>query len=674
MQSPPAPNHSLMRPRLRQESCSALLRQLCVDQPPWSELASSTARDPLLTWSILGSLPLDGGLRDRELAELIETRMTRLGADLLRAWVLQASTEASDSAALEQRSAHSLLVAELALHLAMEIGYPEPQEAYLAGLWHELGALLEDGDPSGIEDGNAVRRAEHSVGLAARATPGLPLLDAIRLQVESEECIIDGHTLSRILWVARVLADAEPEQRLSTLSRLIGLPPQALLSLRADVTYLAEDAMRPPARADAGLPMVTTPPGSNGANGGMGHNGSSPVPWVTAAVRGLMQGAFVELSENELRERLLAGCALLTGMPGPQLTLELQTSHFVPLLTTDVASDWLNGLELRADNPTSSLTLAMRRGEPVRYGGTHNGPGRSTIDWQLGRWLGSEGFTAWPWKVGGRKGVALFAAASADEDKRFESHRSTLLGAALSELLRSRRRLAERSAQVEATRTQFVERARRIRHEASSPLTLIQSYLDLIRDRHGEDEKTRGDLAILGSEIERVNHMLRGMAGTSTANDEPAFCQANEVLRDLRTLCADTMFASRGAQLDLRTTAQLPKAQMPRSVLRQILHNLLRNAAEAVPAGGRVSLASSGPVSVDGRLCIEIRVIDNGPGMPGERLRNLFSDGESEKGGEHDGIGLSIVRDLLREHGAAMICRSQPRAGTGMQIFIPVHA
>lgn len=670
MHTPPGSALPLTRPRLRPDSCRGLLRRLSERQTPWSELATAASRDPLLCWSILGSVPLGGRVNDRDLTVLVESRMTQIGADLLRAWALQESLDAAENQALDQRSAHSLLVAELALHLATEMRYPLPQEAYLAGLWHELGALFEEGDPSGIEDGNPVRRAEHSARLAARAEPGLPLLDAIRLQVEHEDCVMDGHPLSRILWVARVLAEAEPDQRLSTLSRVVGLGPQALLSLRSEVTYLAEDALRGGSEvakpSGSRLPMVTAPRAQPE------DNGAGSAPWMAAAARGLMQGAFIDLSEPELLARLQSGCALLTGGFGPRVVLEMQSDRFVPILTVGVQEDWFEGFELRADNPTSTLALAIRRGEPIRYGGTLGGPGRSTLDWQLDRWLGGGGFTAWPWRVGGRTGLALFAEDT--DTSRIAAQRSSLLGAALGELLRERRRIAERTAQQEAARTQFIEKARRLRHEASNPLTLIRSYLDLIGERHSADQKTRADLSILGSEIERIGQMLRAMTGAAQRNDEAEWCQANEVLGDLASLCADTMFASRGVQLDTRGSPELPPIRIPRSVLRQILLNLLRNAAEAVPAGGRVSLSSSGPVSVDGRLCVELRVIDNGPGLSEDRLRNLFSDSGSEKGEGHDGIGLSIVRELLHAHGAAMICRSQPRAGTGMQIFIPVHA
>ena len=334
----------------------------------------------------------------------------------------------------------------------------------------------------------------------------------------------------------------------------------------------------------------------------------------------------------------------------------------------------LAGIGLRSDNPNSTLALALHRAAPLHYSPADGGPGRSTADWQIDRWLGGGGFTAWPWQVDGRRGVAVFADSAPRADDALDACRRNLIDSALGELLRMRRRLAERQAREESALQGFRQRIRRMQHETSSPLSLIRSYLDLIRERHGADRKTCEDLAVLGSEIDRVGRMLRHMGDAGTHDAEARVCLPNEVLRDLATVCSDTLFARRGVRLDLRLVPTLPAARIPRSILRQVLLNLLRNAAEAVPAGGRVTLASSGPVAVDGRLCVEIRVVDNGPGLPRERLANLYAEGGSVKGGGDRGSGLSIVRELLQEYNAAMVCRSQERAGTGMQIFIPAQA
>ncbi|MCB1929002.1 MAG: HDOD domain-containing protein [Rhodocyclaceae bacterium] len=667
MNAPAALQACTASPRLRQDCCRALLRLLCEQPPQWSEIAATVSRDPLLAWSILNALPLAGDRGDQQLVAQIENRLTRLGADLLRAWALHASLEASDSPMLERRSAHALLVAELAAHLARQSSHLSPQDAYLAGLWHDLSALFGDGDPQGLEDGNVRRRAEHSMHLAERARPGLPILDAIRLVPESEDCVADSHALSRIVWVARSLADGEPAVTLASLSRVAGLPTHMLIDLREEYTYLAGSRSEPDA-STAVQPQPASPPAAD----------LTAAPdaslWIDAASRGLMQGAFVDLDEQILSDRLYASCALLTGQPGPQLVFEVHRDKLRPVLSRGVDPAWLDGMVLSTDNAHSTLALALHRSTPLRYSLADNGPGRNTADWQIGRWLGADGFTAWPWQVDGRQGVAVFAHAEPRIDDAVGARRRHLLDSALGELLRMRRRQAEREAREELALRGFRDRIRRMQHETSNPLSLIRSYLDLIRERHGADRKTCEDLAILGSEIDRIGQMLRRMGDTREQDAEARFCLPNEVLRDLATLCGDTMFARRGVRLELRLVPTVPAARMPRSILRQVLLNLLRNAAEAVPAGGRVTLASSGPVAVDGRLCVEIRVVDNGPGMPRERFENLYGSDDKTDEGENRGSGLAIVRELLHEYNAAMICRSQERAGTGMQIFIPARA
>lgn len=68
---------------------------------------------------------------------------------------------------------------------------------------------------------------------------------------------------------------------------------------------------------------------------------------------------------------------------------------------------------------------------------------------------------------------------------------------------------------------------------------------------------------------------------------------------------------------------------------------------------------------------MEIRLIDNGPGIPAERLANLFEPRPSHKPG-HQGVGLSICRELLSAWQASIVCRSQPGTGTSFQLFIPL--
>src|SRR5690606_15946898 len=126
-------------------------------------------------------------------------------------------------------------------------------------------------------------------------------------------------------------------------------------------------------------------------------------------------------------------------------------------------------------------------------------------------------------------------------------------------------------------------------------------------------------------------------------------------------------------QLELRAAREVPAAAIPASALKQVLLNLLRNASEALQPGQRLVVSVLPLVNVDGRNCLEIRFVDNGPGLPIERAQDPLTPRPSDKGGEHQGLGLSVVREILAQWGGTLLCRTQAGAGTSFQIFVPLE-
>lgn len=639
-----------------------LLRLLAVEPIAWPEIAQVCSRDPFLSWLVLGSQPLDRRQLDRELCSELEERLARLGAELLRAWLLLNRGGADSTRSHHHAFGRSLLVAELAMHMAIEVKYRSPQDAYLAGLWHDLASQRDGMRPADKQD--RARQAMFSARMAASAHPSPPVLDAIQLQGALEEHISHSHTLVRLLWVALQLAGFEQPPNLANLSRICRLPESALLALRADVAYLAHDAMH-----------ANAAPGETASLSDASQCGAVTLddPWLGTAARACIQTAFTGLGEGESGIRLTAACRLLCATDGPRLIFEQNRNQLAPLLTGTFDAHWLEGIELSTEDETSNLGLALRTNSTTHYHPTRNGPGRSTIDWELDRWLGGEGFKSLPWQSDGRRGVAVFEQHAADGDAPRDLLLSELVGAAAGEILRNRRLAAERLALQDTAVQGLNMRLRRIRHEVNNPLTIIRNYLDLLRQRYPADQLLDNDLNVLGSEIDRVGIMLASLAGKEKTADEPAFCDANESLHHLRSICEEALFKTKGIHLELRTARGLPKVAILPSALHQIVLNLLRNASEALSHGNKVFVSTTGPLNVEGKNCVEMRFIDNGPGMQADRLRGLFSEPGSDKGGGHEGIGLSIVRDILREIGGYILCRSNPGAGTAIQLFIPVH-
>ncbi len=93
--------------------------------------------------------------------------------------------------------------------------------------------------------------------------------------------------------------------------------------------------------------------------------------------------------------------------------------------------------------------------------------------------------------------------------------------------------------------------------------------------------------------------------------------------------------------------------------------NLVRNAREAMPRGGRLRVSTRGG---EGAVLIEVR--DTGPGIPKERMQRIFDPffTTKERG---TGLGLAMAQEVAQEHGGQLTCESSPGAGTAFTLRLP---
>ena len=119
-------------------------------------------------------------------------------------------------------------------------------------------------------------------------------------------------------------------------------------------------------------------------------------------------------------------------------------------------------------------------------------------------------------------------------------------------------------------------------------------------------------------------------------------------------------------------TPNLPPIEADAGRLRQVLHNLLRNALEATGASGRSAASRSrraASQSADADL-VEIKVGDNGPGLLGDIVHQAFDPYVTSKP-KGTGLGLAIVKKLVEEHGGQIKARNREQGGAEISILIP---
>ncbi|MEC4750155.1 ATP-binding protein [Methylomicrobium sp. Wu6] len=105
--------------------------------------------------------------------------------------------------------------------------------------------------------------------------------------------------------------------------------------------------------------------------------------------------------------------------------------------------------------------------------------------------------------------------------------------------------------------------------------------------------------------------------------------------------------------------------------LKQILINLIKNAMEASPVGGKITISTKNNIYFGTGGFIEIKVEDQGPGMPEEVLRQLYAPLVSTKGKDHSGLGLTICKSLIDELKGMIRCDSSAATGTVFHVFLP---
>jgi signal transduction histidine kinase len=201
-----------------------------------------------------------------------------------------------------------------------------------------------------------------------------------------------------------------------------------------------------------------------------------------------------------------------------------------------------------------------------------------------------------------------------------------------------------------------------VAHEINNPLGVILGYAKLLRKRC--EGPMADDLAVVEEETLRAKEIVEGLLDLSRplpAGGEPV---------DLRALADYVVSRLREARLldgvDVSVVGAAAAPGHPEK-LRQVLGNLVRNAAEAAGPGGRVDVAVA---ERDGGA--EVAVADSGPGIPPERRGRLFEPFFTTKP-HGTGLGLAVSRAIARAHGGDLAAEPSGRGGARFALRLPAR-
>ena len=250
-------------------------------------------------------------------------------------------------------------------------------------------------------------------------------------------------------------------------------------------------------------------------------------------------------------------------------------------------------------------------------------------------------------------------------------------------------------AQVEASDAALVEQRRRLvqseklsavgelaaklAHEILNPLAGMRAATQLLAVQSEARELSAGDVGpvaqALDDEISRVERLLRRLVGYARPlSPDVEACSIDRLFRAVVDTVAPYLRERRCA-LATDHDASLPPLEVDPSLMTQVLVNLVRNAAQAMPDGGRIALRAQrmhAPGHGHGREHVRITVDDEGPGVRAEHLADLFKPFFTTKRDGH-GLGLAVSHNIVLEHGGTIAGGNRADGpGASFQVLLPL--
>ncbi|HEY0512018.1 MAG TPA: ATP-binding protein [Thermoanaerobaculia bacterium] len=204
-----------------------------------------------------------------------------------------------------------------------------------------------------------------------------------------------------------------------------------------------------------------------------------------------------------------------------------------------------------------------------------------------------------------------------------------------------------------------------VAHEVRNPLFGISATLDAFESKFKRRTEYRRYVDVLRERVGRLNELMRQLLeyGKPPRLDLAEACP-REVMAAAADACAP-LAAQAGVAVELEADPGVPRLTIDRGRVVQVLENLLENAIQHSPPGGRVgfrALATEGGV----RFAVE----DAGPGFRPEDFDRLFEPFFTRRRGG-TGLGLSIVQRIAEQHGGRVVAANRPDGGAVMTVTLP---
>ncbi len=667
------------------------------------KIASIIKLDPALSHKCMAMAYQVTG-HTHQIIDDIEQAVEIIGFDTIKAMISHVVTQQAfnPNLGLSQNvltglCQHAVACAHASELIAREIAYSSPQAAFLAGLIHDIGKLgLLVQNPKKYQSTFDLDQASSEHGLAQEAALGTDhasagsqllrtwsrhtfIADAVLYHHRSLKEIKHAFPLVQIVYTANLMAAAQADTRdrgIAAAQELFGFAPHQTAEIQVQVKVKLQESEQ-----FLGLDAVDQEvPPSTANRLGRVQNSIQQAVKHSALLGNVIQGILLAQNTEAIVHELKQAIWIMFDVR--DILLFLLDEQAQTLIEQVDANLSMAAIRIPMTLKDCLPVACLLQNEIVDSFTRTSYSELTILDAQLIGKIAKQGMLCVPLTAQNNQvGCILLGIDKVGFpylSKQFKLLESVVqqLAAALYE--RQKQETVDDASlpeQIKALHT----RTRKIVHEANNPLGIIKNYLKVLEMKMTGQNMASDEIRIINEEITRVGEILKGLTATeSQAATQIERVNLNETLADMARLLGATLKSRGEIEMHLNLDDDLPKARVSKNSIKQIAINLLKNAAEAMPDGGRIHVLTSYlPAATDANQQVakyngraRIRVRDNGPGLPEEVRSNLYEPQITTKP-DHQGLGLSIVKNLIHSLNGSITCDSS-RNGTTFTIELPI--
>jgi putative nucleotidyltransferase with HDIG domain len=679
------------------------LLALCHDESiSYEQLADILRKDPSLYLKMMSICHRQ--CQDSEKPQPPEQLLSQLGLNTIKSVAVTSAAQQFFSRYNHERSEfikqhwqHSLLCASIAEAIAVHLHYPQPNDAYGAGLLHDIGQLSrESAFPEKYtavftelsKDDNfhdleresfATTHQEVGAALLRKHNINPFVIDAVLYHHEPVDSLIDAHPLVKIIHLANQLASNDFSQKdthvFTEAETLFGFERKWLLEL---LTQSQERVASTASKLEIDLHVDGMMEGETTKR--IRAREEHKQLQLAEQIRNIamLDGVHQHLSridgEKQLLHAIEQHVGILFSISKCILFLYDPETEQLRALASDRFPARLDEFRIKLESSHSMVATAVLN-KQAEHSFEKDQTTLSVIDRQLIGLTEREGIICLPMIMNDAAIGTLVLGVDAIQHQtlwkqlglldQFASGIAHTISA-----IRGTSRIGHLDEDPNSTSHLLESHVREVVHEVRNPLSIMNNYLEILGYKLEADHPAQADLKTIKGEIQRVSSILERLSQPSTPTEESALVDINALISDLTLVFQTSICAANNIKIKLDLDDRIKPLMSNANALKQVYTNLIKNAVEALSANGQIMVYTQDYVNVGGKEHIEISISDDGPGINPEKLPKLFSPVETQKGADHAGLGLTIVKSLVDELHGSISCKSSKK-GTSFHILLP---